>query len=62
MKAMNGEVRLRNGTPGDSYEFRPGEEYSDKYEKVKELGRGRFGIVYEVTDDKGRRYAAKHIK
>ena len=61
---MNGEVRLRNAIPVDSYEFRPGEEYSDKYETVRELGRGRFGIVYEVTTTDGgqRRYAAKHIK
>ena len=57
---MNGDAR--NGTPGESYEFRPGEEYQDRYEKVRELGRGRFGIVYEVTDGGGRRYAAKHIK
>ena len=46
---------------GDSYEFRPGEEYLAKYERVRELGRGRFGIVYEVTDGE-RRCAAKHIK
>ena len=46
---------------GDSYELRPGEEYLAKYERVRELGRGRFGIVYEVTDGE-RRCAAKHIK
>ena len=55
IKEMNGD--------GDSYEFRPGEEYLAKYERVRELGRGRFGIVYEVKEKDGeRRCAAKHIK
>ena len=64
---MNGGgVVFRDGmSPADSYEFLPGEEYSEKYKNVRELGRGRFGIVYEVrttTDGGKRRYAAKHIK
>ena len=67
MKKMNGGgVVFRDGmSPADSYEFLPGEEYSEKYENVRELGRGRFGIVYEVrtaTADACYRYAAKHIK
>ena len=66
LKKMNGGVVFRDGmSPVDSYEFLPGEEYSEKYENVRELGRGRFGIVYEVrtvTADACYRYAAKHIK
>ena len=67
---MNGVV-LRDGRADgdvDSYEFLPGQDYLEKYETVRELGRGKFGIVYEViattAGDGGekRRYAAKHIK
>ena len=38
-------------------------DYPTNYDKVKELGRGRFGIVYEVTQvTNGETFAAKHIR
>ena len=38
-------------------------EYPTRYQRVKELGRGRFGVVYQVKDpNSGNDYAAKHIK
>lgn len=38
-------------------------EYPKRYNRVKELGRGRFGVVYQVKDaESGDEFAAKHIK
>ena len=38
-------------------------EYPTSYQRVKELGKGRFGVVYEVKDPQsGTTFAAKHIK
>ncbi len=42
--------------------LRPGSEYPREFERLKELGRGRFGIVYQVRDGEGTIAAAKHIK
>lgn len=41
----------------------PGSTFKDKYEIYEELGRGRFGVVFKVTD-KGTKeqYAAKFIR
>ena len=40
-----------------------GEVYFQQYEQKKELGRGKFGVVFRVQDkDNKRTYAAKHIK
>ena len=40
-----------------------GEKYFQQYEEKKELGRGKFGVVFQVQDkDNKRIYAAKHIK
>jgi len=40
-----------------------GEVYFQQYEEKKELGRGKFGVVYQVQDkDSKRIYASKHIK
>ena len=40
-----------------------GELYKEKYEKKKELGRGKFGVVHEVEDILTMEvFAAKHIK
>ena len=36
--------------------------YEEKYKKSGEIARGRFGVVFQVTDrEDGQRYAAKHI-
>jgi len=36
--------------------------YEEKYKKSGEIGRGKFGVVFQVTDrEDGQRYAAKHI-
>ena len=40
-----------------------GEIYLQQYEEKKELGRGKFGVVFQVQDKNSKRiYAAKHIK
>ena len=40
-----------------------GDLYKEKYEKKKELGRGKFGVVHEVEDVVTMEvFAAKHIK
>jgi len=40
-----------------------GDQYTKEYEKKKELGRGKFGVVYQVKDKATERtYAAKHIR
>ena len=40
-----------------------GEIYLQQYEEKKELGRGKFGVVFQVQDKNTKRiYAAKHIK
>jgi hypothetical protein len=39
--------RMNGGGP-DHYEVKDVSEYKANYEKLKELGRGKFGIVYEV--------------
>ena len=39
------------------------DEYEKKYEKVKKLGEGCHGYVYEVKEKRtGERYAAKFIE
>ncbi len=42
----------------------PLSEYKEEYEKVRELGRGRFGIVHLVRSRKrkGELSAAKHVR
>ena len=38
-------------------------EYDEDYEKVKELGRGKFGVVYQVKRQlSGENFAAKYVK
>ena len=40
-----------------------GEIYLQQYEEKKELGRGKFGVVFQVQDKNSKKiYAAKHIK
>ena len=40
-----------------------GEIYLQNYEQKKELGRGKFGVVFQVEDKVTNKiYAAKHIK
>ena len=40
-----------------------GEVYFQQYEQKKELGRGKFGVVFQVQDKANKKiYAAKHIK
>ena len=37
--------------------------YGEDYEKLKELGRGKFGIVYRVKNQHtGETFAAKYVK
>jgi len=44
-------------------EMRPMEKYSEMYERKEELGRGKFGVVFQVQDkESGHILAAKHIK
>ena len=39
------------------------DDYKSRFERVQELGRGRFGVVYEVkATSSGLKYAAKHVK
>ena len=39
------------------------EEYCQKYKKVVELGRGKFGTVFHVENiENGKCYASKHIR
>ena len=41
----------------------PGSTFKEKYEIYEELGRGRFGVVFKVTDKgSGEHYAAKFIR
>lgn len=41
----------------------PAAEYKEQYERVKELGRGKFGIVYEVKDKASeQKFAAKYVR
>ena len=43
--------------------LQPGDIYKKKYEKNEELGRGKFGVVFQVKDkENGKCYAAKHIR
>ena len=46
--------------------LQPSSAYKDGYARVRELGRGRFGIVFQVEykDDEGKLQvaAAKHIR
>ena len=38
-------------------------EYFNKYEKLCEVGKGRFGTVYKVKNlETDKRYASKHIR
>ena len=39
------------------------EQYREAFEKVKELGRGKFGVVYQVEEKTTNKFfAAKHVK
>ena len=52
-----------SGGSGDVVLQRDLTEYPSSYQRVKELGKGRFGVVYEVKDPQsGTTFAAKHIK
>jgi myosin-light-chain kinase len=52
-----------DNTTRDEDRIHPIERYIDIYEKKKELGRGKFGVVYQVTDKaSGGIMAAKRIK
>ena len=44
--------------------LQPAAEYKAQYERVKELGRGKFGIVYEVKEKSGGggQFAAKYVR
>ena len=40
-----------------------GDSYKDDFEKKKELGRGKFGVVFQVEEKVSNKiFAAKHIK
>ena len=40
-----------------------GDSYKDDFEKKKELGRGKFGVVFQVKEKvSNKMFAAKHIK
>ncbi|CAG0886838.1 unnamed protein product [Darwinula stevensoni] len=44
-------------------QLEPGEEFAERYEVEEEVGRGRFGTVYKVTEKTTRKkFAAKFIK
>jgi len=44
-------------------DLQEGELYAQHYDQRKELGRGKFGVVFHVKDRKTDRcYAAKHIR
>ena len=46
----------------ENIELLNGDIYKDTYEKKKELGRGKFGVVFQVEDKMTNKiYAAKHI-
>ncbi|XP_059080354.1 myosin light chain kinase, smooth muscle-like isoform X1 [Tigriopus californicus] len=56
--------RMNGGGP-DHYEVKDVSEYKANYEKLKELGRGKFGIVYEVrplTEETDKSCAAKYVR
>ena len=54
---------FRNFTMLENIELLNGDIYKDAYEKKKELGRGKFGVVFQVEDKVTKKiYAAKHIK
>ena len=41
----------------------PFEEFVDRYEKVEECGRGKFGTVFHVKDrNTGKGFASKHVR
>ena len=41
----------------------PFEEYIDKYQKIEECGRGKFGTVFHVKDRLSEKcYASKHVR
>ena len=41
----------------------PYEEYVDRYKRMEECGKGKFGKVYHVKSrDVGKCFASKHIK
>ena len=64
--------RVEEGDGDESFEapfqhrivtLEPGSTFKDKYEIYEELGRGRFGVVFKVTDKgSGEQYAAKFIR
>ena len=41
------KIEIMNGK-GEGYESKDISQYKEQFEKLKELGRGQFGIVYEV--------------
>ena len=47
----------------DKLKLPNGDTYKDNYEKKKELGRGNFGVVFQVEEKVTNKiFAAKHIK
>ena len=44
-------------------ELTPYEEYVDRYRRIEECGKGKFGKVYHVkSKDVGKCFASKHIR
>ncbi len=62
---MNGHAADEKPEAG-AIGLRPVCEYKEDFDRVRELGRGKFGIVYEVkraaATDNEERFAAKHIR
>lgn len=52
-----------NDTNDIEITVRPGNEYKIKYEVQEELGKGKYGVVHRVVDNKtGEMMAAKTVK
>jgi hypothetical protein len=48
---------------GERVELESGEAYKARYERKEELGRGKFGVVFQVRDVASQALlAAKHIR
>ena len=61
------KIEIMNGN-SKGYESKDISHYKEQFEKLKELGRGKFGIVYEVKKKDGEEgeadlsLASKHVR
>ena len=55
---------MNGGTFCENPLLQPISDFKADFVRVKELGRGKFGVVYEVKSkkDEEKIYAAKHIR